>query len=241
MKKAIITLMDDNFIFGWRVFLKSFRHHNPDQKIPFIILDAGLSQKSKDELTAAGMIIREIDQSAYSKVPTHGTHTRLQKTYWTLDVFRQADFDRLIFFDMDIVLTGSVAEIINWEMSPGCEIAACRAYNAKRDNLDHRINSGVFVLDTTGEKIFRKLLRLAEARPRSMPDQTIINEAFVGSLDFLPKKYNCEKRMMLSENHREIWESAVVIHYVAAKPWDQNKPEREKVFEPAEREWHKWT
>jgi len=239
LKTALITLIDDNFLIGYEVFYKSLHKHNPDLKIPFIVLDAGLSSKSKAVIKKNGGDVRPIETSAYDDIPMGLTHQRLKKTYYTLDVFKQNDFDRLLFFDMDIVIMDNISELIDWEMSEGCHIAACRAYNANRDALDPRINSGVWIADKQilTEKTFTRLMGRAMRRPRTMPDQTIINEEFAGRIDFLPKRYNIEKRMQYTKKYKHVMEKPAAIHYVSAKPWDKKKPKKEQIFEEIEKHW----
>ena len=239
-KTALVTLMDNNFVIGYVGFIKSFLYFNPWFNLDIVVFDAGISSENKKYMRSfyPKIIFERIDKKAYSDVKMDKTHPKLQKTYYTLEAFRLIHYDRIVFMDMDIIVQGDIKELFECKH----DFAACKSYNAKLDNFNNSINSGVFVVNKKylDNHVYRQLIRIAR-KGFSMPDQRTINIFFRDEMKFLPKKYNVEKRMLHTKEHIDILESAVCIHYVASKPWEKEKPnDIEKSFKQLEDLWWKW-
>lgn len=166
------------------------------------------------------------------------TADRLKATYYTLDVFSLVEYDRIVFLDMDIVVLADISAL--WEVN--AQIAGCQVYNSGMDLLGQGINSGVFVINKPAISIntYKELLKLS-AQALSMPDQKIINSHFQGKIEYLAKNYNVEKRMLHTKNLKAIKDNPKIIHFVASKPWEKDKPnEIEASFGEWESIWHSY-
>jgi len=240
MKRALTTLLDDKFVIGAEVFLKSFLHFNPWFSDEFIILDNGISEANKKMLNSYynGVKFKKINKKMYANVNMRRTHEKLQATYYTLEIFSLYDYDRITFIDMDVVVLDDIKPVFDCKD----DIAGCKAYNAKEDRLANTINSGVFTIngDSLKRNVYNGLIRKAH-RGYSMPDQKVINGFFADKIGYLNKRYNVEKRMQHSVKYEKVYEEAKILHYVATKPWEFDKPNAvEASFEKSEKIWMEW-
>ncbi len=238
MRIGLFTLLDDNFVTGYVAFMKSLLHYNPWFEHDLVILDVGLSNVGKDFVAKHYERVRFVkpNKRRYSDVDMSKTVDKLKATYYTLDAFIQTDFDRIVQFDMDMVVLGDISAVFEC----GAPIAACRAYNSKHDFLGDGCNAGLFVVNKPylNEKTYADLLAIAR-RGHSMPEQKTMNIHFDGKWHWLPKIYNVEKRMMTTKKYKEVLENARVLHFVAEKPWQNKTNAREASYEPLEKLWWK--
>lgn len=246
MKKALATLLDDNFLIGFIGFWKSFIYHNKwflESGIDLVILDNDLSEESKKTILLfnENAIFRKIKKDRYTKVNFDNTHDKLKATFYKLDVFGILEYDRITFIDSDVTVLGDIKEI--FDIHHG--FCACSTYAARNDHVnDMAINSGVF---TVNKKYINKhtycdLLKVAR-RGYSMPDQKTINRYFGGNIHHMPKVYNVEKRMWKTEKHKDIWDKKRILHWVADKPWmspEEHQNDIEKSFMEIYPIWHKY-
>lgn len=241
MKIALCTLMDDDFVVGFNGFWKSFLYHNPwfrTSNIDFLILDNGISQENKDHMLklCPKIIFKKINYKAYSETNFNKTHDKLKATFYTLDVFRLYEYDRVVFLDMDITVLADIKELFKSNDT----IRACKQYNAKMDCLNNAINSGVFTVnkEAINKSIYNALIRMSQ-RGMSMPDQKIINGHFSGKITHFNKRLNVEKRMLHSVAHKDIYKGAKILHWISDKPWMKEKRnDIERSFIEAEAIWH---
>lgn len=237
MKIALCSLMDDNFVIGFKVFIKSLLKHNPWFDYDYVILDNDISDESKEEMNKCydKLIFRKIKKERYEQVDMSRTADKLKATYYTLDVFSIAEYDRIVFMDVDMLVLDDLSEVFNC----GYPFAACKAYNSGQDITRNDINSGLFVINEKylNKVVYNDLLRIAR-RGFSMPDQKVLNRYFINQIHFLDKRYNVEKRMYHTKQFKKIKDNPAVIHYVATKPWEPNKPnEIEASFSEWENLW----
>jgi lipopolysaccharide biosynthesis glycosyltransferase len=238
MNIALCTMIDDNFKIGFDVFWKSFIKNNSWFNHDLVIIDVGLSDASKTDIRQkySKVVFKKPDKKNYCNVNLNKTHKKLQKTYYTLDVFSYTEYDRIVFIDSDVLILGDLECIFDCTD----RIAGAKAYNTKLDQLGDRINSGVFVINkpVIGDRIYKKLLRIAQ-RGHSMPDQRTINCCFKDEMCFINKSFNVEKRMLHTKKYKHVLENAKVIHYVAKKPWEDGKDfnEIENSYSELEKMW----
>lgn len=245
MKIAAFTILDDKFVMGWKVFMKSFLHYNPWFKLDFIVLDLGLSPKSKKEMEQfyPNIIYRKPQYGLYRQVNFRKTHDKLKATYYFLDAFCQYDYDKIVSFDTgDMVVLDSVADVF-YKTSNG--ISACKAYNVRKDNLVNDTNAGLFVVGKKylNKRTYNDLLQIAK-QGYSMPEQKTMNLYFKGIWEYLSKRFNIEKRMKHTkrQNLRNVLANPAVLHFVGLKPWECHercKP-MEKRYSDLEQHWWKW-
>lgn len=248
MKKRVVfcTMMDTQFLDGYKVFFKSLLTFNPNFNYPFLILDNGLDEEDKKIMEGiySSISFLPIPKADYH-FPSQKTESRLRATYYKLEIFRiiveDPDIDRLIFVDMDILIKGSLQPLVEVDLQ-GLPIGACQIYQKRSDSLLKDINSGVVVLDKdylTMED-YENLVGMAK-EGFELPDQDIINRYFIDKdlCHYLPKIYNVEKRMVTSKALQDIYQNAVCLHFVARKPWEEPS-KSERTFKPAYEEWYQY-
>lgn len=235
MKTALCTLLDDNFVIGFKAFVKSLKKWHPEVNYDFLIIDVGLSDENKSymKLCYDNLVFIKPDYKNYSDVNMSKTSDVLKKTYYTLELFSFEAYERIIFFDMDMVITGDISEVLNCKE----DFAAVKGYNAKADEMRGDINSGMFVV---GEKYlnqatYRALLNIAK-KGFSMPDQKTINIYFKDKMKYFNKRYNVEKRMISTQKYKHITDDIRILHFIARKPWQPVVAEDDK-FEPYRKIW----
>jgi len=241
VKKCLVTMMDDGFMVGWRKAFGSFLQHNPWFSHDFIVIDLGLSEENKKELLEKYAKTKFFlpRKEAYSEVDMRECAEWLRETYYKLEVFRLTEYDLICFLDMDILVLQDLSELFSIKKKG---IHACHSYAIKTDKLSGYFNSGVFVLvGQASEDNHKKAIEIAK-KGHSMPDQKVLNMMYSGNINYLPKKYNVEKRVVMSKSMSFDFDRDVaVIHYVGSKPWQEDKRgDNQKEYLGLEKYWHNW-
>lgn len=222
----------------------SLQKSNKNFDVPLIVLDNGLKDTDKSFMTTLypSIIFRDIPKEKYH-FSENSAVKKLINTYYKLEMFNREiypeDTTRAVFLDMDILIQGDIQPLLEFDLQ-GKKIGACKQFSTRDDSLLTDINSGVIVvdLDKITNEDYTTLVSMCE-KGSHLPDQTIINDYFIHENDYLtylPKVYNVEKRMVLSSNHSEEYEQAVIIHYVNTKPWEA-EAEYDKVHYPVYEKW----
>ena len=234
MKTALVSMMNNEFYIAFEVFIKSLLYHNTwfiSEKIPFVIIDLSLSSKTKEQMLSwyPYIIFKEPMYTFYNNVNMKVTPEVLKCTYYKIDMFSLWDYERVIFIDLDTTIVGDIHGLLD----VAAPIAACRGYNLVNDNLRHDVNSGVIVINKEylNSETYQGLLSFIK-QGFSMPDQKCINGYFRKKIAHLPKKYNCEKRMMKSKAFKDLWDNEkVIIHWISEKPWQKKTHPSNQGFE----------
>ena len=240
MRKALATMLDDNFVIGYVAFIKSFLHFNHDFSDDFVIIDVGLSEESKEKIESyyQNVVYKQPNRDRYREVNMSKTADKLKSTYYTLDVFSYTEYDRIVFIDMDTIVLAPLDELFNCPEP----FAAVKGYNAKLDELRGDINSGVFVVNKPriSEETYSDMIRYA-SRGHSMPDQKTINGVLRNKIAYFNKSYNVEKRMLHTRKYKRVLENIKILHFVASKPWEDVKPNAvEESYGEFEKIWWEW-
>lgn len=236
MKIALVTLLNELFVIGFKAMLESLLKNNPWFDLPIVILDENLKKETKLELIKRYKKIKFISvrKESYQGFNFNATAKRLRDTYYKLDLFNIRGYHRLVFIDSDVVILRDIKKLFECT----APISAVKGYDCNRDILRRDINSGVLVVNKQylNAKTYTDLLKVAQSGHK-MPDQTTINIHFRNRINFLEKTFNVEKRMLTSRNYRDIFLNASILHYVGEKPWNKKVREMEKQYSSVERKW----
>lgn len=243
MKKCLCTLLDDGFVIAYKAFIKSFLHHNKWFDLDFVILDLGISDSNKKEMMKYydKLIFKPIKYDNYKNVNMSVTHEKLKNTYYTCDVFSLYEYDRVVFMDMDIIVLQDMSDVFNCVAG----FAACQSYNKRKDRILQTVNSGVFVVNKQflNENEYLRIIEVLKPGHK-MPDQATVNIYFNNRMNFLEKKYNCEKRIYGSKRYPKFSKPKDInIHYVGMKPWHKkghDTPKHELLYDEFEKVWWEW-
>lgn len=236
MKVALVTMLNDEFIIGFKSMMNSLKRYNSWFDLSLIVLNDDLSEESMETIRYiyGNVDFHTIQKGFYKDVNFDITTARLKSTYYKLDLFNIAGYDRLVFIDSDVIILGDIKEL--FECKAG--FAAIKGYDPLNDILRRDFNSGVFVVNKmflTAE-VYTDLLKLCK-KGYKMPDQKTLNLYFNGRTVFLDKIYNVEKRMLFSKNHKHFLTNARILHYVGEKPWNKKTNIKEEQFATLERKW----
>lgn len=233
MRKCLFTTLTDDYIVAWHPFMLSLLESNPEFNHEFVILDLGLSEESMEYCREYydNIVFQKPNAGNYSKVNFSKTAPQLQQTYYKLDIFSLFDYDVVVSIDLDVLVLGDISELFTQEE----EFSACPAFRENPPRMDRGINSGLFVITNLYEKKYRDMIKIAEPG-FSMPDQVVVNKYFSGNINYLPKKYNVEKRMQKSPLAMPI-EDVAILHYVGSKPWQMHQRASEREYDDLYKLW----
>jgi len=228
-RKAILLLLSRNMLIGFNVFMFSLLYHNKwlcNKDYDVVILDDDLKLTDRIAIVTKYMncniLFVDIEKINYNQVAMQEVKDRLKKTYYKLEMFRKiGDYERIIFLDIDMIVTGDIKELF---IMPIYSIAGAQAYCPKTDTLQEYINTGVVIVPKNyiEEKVYKELIAMACNSENKLPDQDIINKYFKGNIQYLPKIYNVEKRMEYTKNYKNVLQNKKIVHYVNYKPWEDN-------------------
>jgi len=238
--KCLYSILDRNFVIGFKAFCKSLTQYNPWLKaipVDFLITNIDLTDEDK-----------KYCESYYPKIiwlepleaPNHfkAGQTKIgQAAFHKLRPFLIKDYDLVISIDCgDMIIKKSISELFSYNE----DIAMVQGWT--KDHGWHcqkkaggTFNGGLVLLNKTyrTENIYKKLI---EHPVTPYYDQQIINNFFKNKITKLPWKYNFSKRMI--ENDQTNIKDAVIVHYVGEKPWNDYK--NKLLYKQVESIWHEY-
>jgi lipopolysaccharide biosynthesis glycosyltransferase len=224
MKIACASTLDDNYFKGFVTFFYSLLKHTPSFNYDYYIFDWGqLSEVNKQKLLSIyPFIIKQINNKEYEGA-TYITRWR----NWTIncinrfEVFTLADYDKVIFFDVDMLVVGSIDYLFEVEIEfGGVEIVkgAEMDHPGKYDPTIKSFNGGLFIISKKylNEETRRALIELGLKKAWT-GDEPILNTYFDNSkVTFLPKMYNIQTPELTLDG----FNTAKIIHFLSVKkPW----------------------
>ena len=204
----LCSVCDDNFLPGALVMLASMADHIPDfHRYPIrifcdnVISELSDSSRQLIRQVAPRVEFVEVDQPVYREDEIKHEHHR--QAFVTLEVFRQAGFRKVCFFDMDMLCIGDFSSVFKLD----APFAACQE-GAKGPWIDYEgldpwspavtVNTGFFVLDgdLCSASQYEKLMgfiRQQSRKHRLLLDQDILNRYLRNTgihIYRLPETYN---------------------------------------------------
>ena len=223
---------DDNYSkYAGVVIASILANASSDDKLSIYILDGGVSEQHKSEILSLKSIkdceidFVYIDQKLfeeYAKIKTHSYVT--VATYYRLKLSSLLpNVDRIIYFDCDMVVNSSLAELFNTDMGD-CLIAGVKDLNKKelKKNPSY-VNAGMLVFDLKNmrqDDTENKFLEWTKANAENIKvgDQTIINEVCKGRIAIVSDVWNVQSSNFT--NRSSYTNNPRVVHFVARKkPW----------------------
>lgn len=238
----MFTIMSKDFLIGYKVFMKSFLYHNPWFDLDFIILDIDLPDETKDVMRRVypKVVFKKPNYKAYENIDYSKTHEKLKHTFFFLDAFCQYDYDKIVSVDVDMVVLDSLETVFKGTVDG---ISGCKGYARRKDRIVNAMNAGLFVIGKKylNEKTYMDLIEVSKVG-FSMPEQKTMNIYFDGKIEWLSKRYNCEKRMLKTKVYRKLIKDMAVLHFVGLKPWQDHSKcsDNEKGYENFENIWWEW-
>lgn len=245
-EKKIIPIffsIDDSYApFLGAALNSAIKNSSPDREYVAYVLYEKLSAENMERLGTlkkSNFDIQFVEMKSGLESITDRMSNRLRCDYFTLTIYFRLfipemfpQYDKGIYIDSDVIVTGDIAELFDIELGENY-IAACpdrsvvdvpelAYYMEEAVGIDryHYINSGVLLMDlkTLREKNLQgHFLRLLETYHFDCiaPDQDYINAICCDKILFLPDKWDA----MPAEGKPEI-ENVKLIHYnLFSKPW----------------------
>ncbi len=197
--------------------------------------------KSVKFIEPSGELLKQIDLLA-AEVPKF---KNLGARFFSLEIFRLGDYQKVLFLDSDMVVVKSIEEIFNLPELFYASAQLCfykgkgrngTTFNAEShdnkltDFLENPINTGFMLLDAKilSQNNYRGLIEMIKPElwnrnNLTYTDELIINQYFNNEISLLDTSYNYRARAarMIKEKENLTIEDAKIIHYYANfKPWN---------------------
>jgi lipopolysaccharide biosynthesis glycosyltransferase len=252
-KLAIATVTSRHFVPGTLVLIHSFLKHNPWFDGDIVIIC--------DSLEADQRRLFQIFQNVIFRNPGDDLLLRIghlcrnlpkllpkRKRFYSIEVFNLEGYDKLLFFDSDMLVTSDLSEIINLPH----ELMACsdNPYD-KQDRIRDKVtfkrlspneiagnphslaktfNAGFMVVDKVflNNESYESLKQLISIEifgniRTHNTDQVVLNLHFDNKVTFLPAGYNLilSQSPELIENEKLSPDEIKILHFTGKyKPWE---------------------
>lgn len=231
----VCVACDNNYAkYAGVVIASILNNADPHDKLAIFILDGGISEEHKREITSLKSIrnfelnfiyINPILFSEYANIKTHKYITIA--TYYRLKLASLIpNIDKIIYFDCDMVINSSLSELFNTNMD-GYLVAGVQDINKKmvKKNPTY-VNAGMLIFNLAEirkDGIEDKFLKWTKEHFAEIKtgDQTIINEVCKEKIKLVNPIWNVQSSNFT--NRSNYTNSPKVIHFVAKnKPWKKN-------------------
>jgi lipopolysaccharide biosynthesis glycosyltransferase len=202
-KVAFTTVLDDKYLSGFLLTLNSLIKSSENFNYDIVVFEWG--ELSKESIN----VIQQLYQNVFfKKVQAHLYHNhKYDSTHriWTyncnyrFDIFTLTEYDRVVFFDSDILFQIDVEELLKHDVDFGACVA--QSYNIEQIGPRFGFDGGLM---SVGKKFLNETVRLdlinianSEApfdnrvsTRNWVSDEPILNTYFLDKITWLDEKYN---------------------------------------------------
>lgn len=217
--------LNDSYFDGFRTFFYSLVKHNPWFNYDLnIYIWGSLSEENRCKIQQMYRKVEfiEIDARRYQDVKSVARWRS-----WNLncisrfEIFGPSTYDKLVFFDVDMLVLGDISYIFNVDVEfGGVEIVsgAEMDHPGRYDVTKRSFNGGVLVISSKylNNETKNSLIELGLKKPWT-GDEPVLNTFFTNEkVTFLPQIYNVQTPQLTEENFKD----ARIIHFLSdRKPW----------------------
>ncbi|MBQ1090251.1 glycosyltransferase [Streptomyces sp. B93] len=231
---AFASFVDENYLPGFLVLLRSLALSNPAVCEDFIVLHDDLKPSSVARIRALHprVVFRRVDADHYETYAKGDQDNYLvRKAYFILDVFRIRDYDTVITLDTDMVVLDSIAELLS--LREGLAAVPQFFYG------QHKLNSGLLVIqkEYLTDEFCRKIDQVGRSGSYELDkhDQGILNAVLDGDFVRLDARYNFVKRRLSGD--LAVPEDTAILHFTGRhKPWQGG----EAGYDRAQERWREF-
>jgi hypothetical protein len=203
LKVAFTTVLDDKYVVGFLITLCSILKSSKNFNYDIIVLEWGeLSDENKN------IILSLYDKVQFRKVEAHlyqdheYDETWRKWTYncnYRFDIFTFTEYDRVVFFDCDMIFEIDVEEILKYDVDFG----SCEAGLGRVTQIQSRMgfDGGLMSIGKKylNHKIREDLLQIANSPApdddniktnKWVSDEPILNTYFLDKITWLPEMFN---------------------------------------------------
>lgn len=203
MRAAFTTVLDDKYLPGFLTTMSSILASSKSFDHDVVILDWGdLSQESKEVMLSLykNITFKSVDKHLYQNHVYDETYRKW--TYncnYRFDIFTFTEYDRVVFFDCDMIFQIDVNELLSYNVDFGA--CAARKGGVTQINKEIGFDGGLMSI---GKKYLNletrdQLLKIAASPAPQDPeiqtnhwvsDEPILNTYFLDKMSWLPEKFN---------------------------------------------------
>ncbi|MFJ6704337.1 MULTISPECIES: glycosyltransferase [unclassified Streptomyces] len=239
---AFASYVDENYLPGFLVLLRSLALSNPAVCEDFVVLYDDLRPASVAKIRALHprIVLQRVNDTHYdSYVKGDQDNYLVRKAYFILDIFRLRDYDTVITLDTDMVVLGGLGELL--ELREGLAAVPQFFYG------QHKLNSGLLVIqkEYLSDEFCAKIDKAGRSGEYELDkhDQGILNAVLDGDFVRLDAKYNFVKRRLSGD--LPVPEDTKILHFTGRhKPWQGGEmgyaqaEDRWREFEMTDAEFH---
>ncbi|MFJ8490635.1 glycosyltransferase [Streptomyces sp. NPDC094038] len=239
---AFASYVDENYLPGFLVLLRSLALSNPGVCEDFVVLYDDLRPASIAKIRALHprIVLQRVNDTHYdSYVKGDQDNYLVRKAYFILDIFRLRDYDTVITLDTDMVVLGGLGELL--ELREGLAAVPQFFYG------QHKLNSGLLVIqkEYLSDEFCARIDKTGRSGDYELDkhDQGILNAVLDGDFVRLDAKYNFVKRRLSGD--LPVPEETKILHFTGRhKPWQGGEAgyaqaeDRWREFEMTDAEFH---
>lgn len=236
MNAGFVTLLDDEYYLGGALSIYTLLKSTPNFDYPIIVLEWGnLSNNNKTNLKKLypNIIFKQVITKDYIDIDFDcvNRHWNYNCGY-RFDIFNIQGFDRIIYFDSDIIFQQNMNTFVNEKiefgavqrpLERGIQFTGKGYFNGglllidkKFLNMDVRSDL-IALLKTSAPRDSRDILITSQ---KWVGNEPVINKYFEKYVSFMDKKYN----LCIDECDKESLAHLYNLHYLGMyKPWSHNK------------------
>jgi len=231
---------------------------NTKSFISFYVLDGGIHQSNKRKILSLSRKYKNFSVE-FINMKTFELKKFPDIKHYTTNAFSRyfipelkPDLKKVLYLDVDIIVTGDIAELYNQELgeySIGAILEdycprnytylkeICPAYNGGCNYF----NSGVLIMNIDDFKKNNITQKLVETTIKlkdvlNCPDQDVLNLIFENNFKILDYKYNFfsgHEKYVISSGKKELLEARenhLILHFTGGKPWKDKSVEMSSKF-----------
>lgn len=235
IKQCFASVTNELYVPYLKVFLFSLLESNPDFSHDYVVIcdEKDLTDQSKKELLElySNVKFKQINLKNYEKLKNPHRRHHGEWAFYKLEIFSFYEYDKVTFFDIDMIVTGSIEELIKLRDDNalfGCHDYVGTIQNPKGSEYaekHHYINTGTLIVGNNylNKKTYNEVIKLVQENDYLHADQSLIIQHFRQKIKFLDIKFNTGYKMF---THKEKFSSNIplsdtrIIHFPGKKkPW----------------------
>lgn len=243
-KIHIFFTINDTYCFHLAVAMVSIlKNSKLNDNFHFHVISSDLKEESKNKLMLLKTIkdfeieFLYIDKKIFANFPPYyAKHITVESCFRLKIASMKPELEKAIYLDSDLVVTGSLNDLWNLDISENYIAASLDVYSEKIKKIlnisfvDQYFNAGILLmnlkkwnLDNIEEKFFYNMDKYRNNL--TIPDQDIMNITFAGKTKLLSSEWNFCPLLLECKNKFELEKikNPIIIHYAGSpKPWVKN-------------------
>jgi lipopolysaccharide biosynthesis glycosyltransferase len=225
MKIAFVSTLSKGYVLGFKVFLKSILINNPTINIPYVVFNEGdLDQDCYNEIKGIydNVIFKDINFASYKDCKFKNLRNWNINPANRLEIFTLEEFDKIIFFDVDMLCLGDISYLLN----VNCDFGGVK--HPMHESIEMQktfiydkevgFNGGLLIVSKKflNQQTISGIKEIINSHTW-FGNQSSLNIYFKDQITFLPEKYFQSTPFMTFENIK----TSVIWHFAGnKKPWE---------------------